>query len=221
EMALPKDIQRNILREGINHVDLLIVRRGERVTVEVPVEVIGEVAPEHTYVLDVITVPVEADALDLPDSVTIDLTDRKAGEHVYAPDVVLPEGVNIELDEEYLIATVDLVVEQDLGEETDEEADEEVPTVDEETTDEEEYATWFPKLVERLIPPPVPYWWWGWAIPQTVMPRPGTISVTWWSMSQPPAISSDGMCIKQAPRSQNFGEALAAPRWCWQNLLHI
>src|SRR5699024_7970476 len=138
EMALPKDIQRNILREGINHVDLLIVRRGERVTVEVPVAVIGEVAPDHTYELGVITVPVDAAALDLPDSVTIDLTDRKAGEHVYAPDVVLPEGVNIELDEEYLIATVDLVVEQDLGEETDEEADEEVPTVDEETTDEEE-----------------------------------------------------------------------------------
>src|SRR5699024_10375853 len=134
EMALPKDIQRNILREGINHVDLLIVRRGERVTVEVPVEVIGDVAPEQTYVLDVITVPVEADALDLADSVTIDLTDRKAGEHVYAPDVVLPEGVNIELDEEYLIATVDLVVEQYLGEETDEEANEEVPSVDKDRT---------------------------------------------------------------------------------------
>src|SRR5690625_7850794 len=123
-MALPKDIQRNILREAIVHVVLLIVRRGERVTVEVLLEVIGEVAPEHTYVLDVITVPVEADALDLPDSVTIDLTDRKAGEHFYAPDVVLPEVANIELDEEYLIATVDLVVLQVLVEETDEEADE-------------------------------------------------------------------------------------------------
>src|SRR5699024_11911919 len=78
EMALPKDIQRNILREGINHVDLLIVRRGERVTVEVTVEVIGEVAHEHTYVLDVITVQVEEEALDLPDSVTIVLTYRKA-----------------------------------------------------------------------------------------------------------------------------------------------
>lgn len=139
EMALPKDIQRNTLREEVMHVDLLIVRRGERVTVEVPVVVIGEVAPEHTYVLDVISVPVEADALDLPDSVTIDLTDRKAGEHVYAPDVILPEGVNIELDEEYLIATVDLVVEQDLGEDTDdEETADEVPTVGEETANEDE-----------------------------------------------------------------------------------
>ncbi|WP_022869279.1 50S ribosomal protein L25/general stress protein Ctc [Yaniella halotolerans] len=137
EMALPKDIQRNPLKDEIKHVDLIIVRRGERVTVDVPVEVTGEVAPEHTYVLDVNSVPVEADALDLPDHVTIDLTDRKAGEHVYAPDVILPAGVNLDLDEEYLIATVDLVIEQDLGEDTDEEANGEVPTVAEEDAEKE------------------------------------------------------------------------------------
>lgn len=137
EMALPKDIQRNPLKEEIKHVDLIIVRRGERVTVDVPLEVIGEVAPEHTYVLDVNSVPVEADALDLPDHVTIDLTDRKAGEHVYAPDVILPAGVQIDLDEEYLVATVDLVIEQDLGEDTDEEASGEVPTVAEENAEKE------------------------------------------------------------------------------------
>ena len=137
EMALPKDIQRNPLKDEIKHVDLIIVRRGERVTVDVPLEVIGEVAPEHTYVLDVNSVPVEADALDLPDHVTIDLTDRKAGEHVYAPDVILPAGVKIDLDEEYLVATVDLVIEQDLGEDTDEEASGEVPTVAEENAEKE------------------------------------------------------------------------------------
>lgn len=137
EMALPKDIQRNPLKDEIKHVDLIIVRRGERVTVDVPVEVTGEVAPEHTYVLDVNSVPVEADALDLPDHVTIDLTDRKAGEHVYAPDVILPEGVNLDLDEEFLVATVDLVVEQDLGEDTDEDASGEVPTVAEENAEKE------------------------------------------------------------------------------------
>ena len=137
EMALPKDIQRNPLKDEIKHVDLIIVRRGERVTVDVPLEVIGEVAPEHTYVLDVNSVPVEADALDLPDHVTIDLTDRKAGEHVYAPDVILPAGVKIDLDEDYLVATVDLVIEQDLGEDTDEEASGEVPTVAEENAEKE------------------------------------------------------------------------------------
>ena len=135
EMALPKDIQRNPLKEEVDHVDLILVRRGERVTVDVWIEVIGEPAPEHAYVLDVTSIPVEADALDLPEQVQIDVTDRKAGEHVYAPDVILPEGVTIDLEDDYLIATVDEIVEQDLGEDTDETTGE-VPTVAEEAAAE-------------------------------------------------------------------------------------
>ena len=135
EMALPKDIQRNPLKEEVDHVDLILVRRGERVTVDVWIEVIGEPAPEHAYVLDVTSIPVEADALDLPEHVQIDVTDRKAGEHVYAPDVILPEGVTIDLEDDYLIATVDEIVEQDLGEDTDETTGE-VPTVAEEAAAE-------------------------------------------------------------------------------------
>lgn len=140
EMALPRDIQRNLLKDEIDHVDLLLVRRGERVTVDVWVEVIGEVAPEHSYVLDVNSIPVEADVLDLPEYVQIDVTDRTAGEHVYGTDVILPEGavLDVEDPEEYLIATVDEVVEQDLGEDTDEEGTDEVPTVAEEEAAEAE-----------------------------------------------------------------------------------
>lgn len=137
EMALAKDIQRNPLKEEVDHVDLIIVRRGERVTVDVWVEVIGEPAPDHAYVLDVTSIPVEADALDLPEHVQIDVTGRKAGEHLYAPDVILPEGVTIDLDEDYLIATVDEIVEQDLGEDA-EAADGEVPTVAEEAAKDAE-----------------------------------------------------------------------------------
>src|SRR5699024_637055 len=111
---------------------------GERVTVDVYIEVTGEVAPEHTYVMDVTTVAVEADALDLPDNVTIDMTDREAGDHVYAPDVILPEGVTMAEDEDYLIATVDLVTDQDLGEETDEDGSGEVPTVAEQDAENQE-----------------------------------------------------------------------------------
>lgn len=138
EMALPKDIQRNPLKDEIKHVDLIIVRRGERVTVDVPVEVVGEVAPEHTYVLHVASVSVEADALDLPDAVIVDLSDREAGEHAYAPDVTLPAGVEIAHEEDHLIATVDLVEEQDLGEDTEDEDAGEVPTVAEEDAEEAE-----------------------------------------------------------------------------------
>src|SRR5690625_2698600 len=139
EMALPKDIQRNPLKDEIDHVGLVIVRRGERVTIDVWVEVIGEPAPDHTYVLDVNSIPVEADALALPEHVQIDLTDRTAGQHVYGTDVILPEGVTLDVEdpEEYLIATVDEVVEQDLGEDL-EEGTEEVPTVAEEEAAEQD-----------------------------------------------------------------------------------
>ena len=138
EMALPKDIQRNPLKDEVDHVDLILVRRGERVTVDVWVEVLGEPAPEHTYVLEANSIPVEADALDLPEAVEIDLTGRTAGEHVYGSDVILPEGVTLDVEdpEEYLIATVDEVAEQDLGEDTDAEASGEVPTVAEQAAAE-------------------------------------------------------------------------------------
>ncbi len=135
EMALPKDIQRNPLKEEVDHVDLILVRRGELVTVEVWVEVIGEPAPEHAHVMQVSSIPVKADALDLPEYVQIDLTDRTAGEHIYAPDVILPEGVTIDLEDDYLIATVDEITDQDLGEDT-EGSDGEVPTVAEDKAGE-------------------------------------------------------------------------------------
>ena len=138
EMALPKDIQRNPLKDEVDHVDLILVRRGERVTVDVWVEVLGEPAPEHTYVLEANSIPVEADALDLPEAVEIDLTGRTAGQHVYGSDIILPEGVTLDVEdpEEYLIATVDEVSEQDLGEDTDTEASGEVPTVAEQAAAE-------------------------------------------------------------------------------------
>ncbi|WGH94271.1 50S ribosomal protein L25/general stress protein Ctc [Auritidibacter ignavus] len=119
-MALAKDIQRNPLKEKIEHVDLLIVRRGEKVVVDVPVEVEGEVAPGFTYFLEEASLPIEADALDLPDSVTVSVEGREGGNHVLASDVQLPAGTSLQLEDDAVIATVDEIVEQDLGEEPEE-----------------------------------------------------------------------------------------------------
>lgn len=116
EMALPKDIQRNVLKEKIDHVDFVIVRRGEKVVVDVWVEVEGEAAPETAFNLALTSVPVEADALDLPESVTINIDGREVGDHVLAKDVILPEGTTIQLEDDEVVATIDEIVEQDLGE---------------------------------------------------------------------------------------------------------
>ncbi|MDY6054815.1 50S ribosomal protein L25/general stress protein Ctc [Micrococcus sp.] len=117
-LVLPKDIQRDALKQTVDHLDLIEVRRGEKVVVDVPVHVEGEVAPGHEYVLDYATVPLEADATDLPESVTISVEGREAGDHVYAPNVTLPAGTTLQLDDEIVIATVSEVVEQDLGDES-------------------------------------------------------------------------------------------------------
>ena len=122
-LVLPKDIQRHMLKINvIDHIDLLVVRRGEKVVVEVPVHVEGETAPGTEYVLDYASVPVEAEATHLPESATISIEGREAGEHVYATDVTLQAGTVIQLDDEQVIATVSEVVEQDLGDESDQEA---------------------------------------------------------------------------------------------------
>ncbi|MFB1427502.1 50S ribosomal protein L25/general stress protein Ctc [Micrococcus endophyticus] len=117
-MVLPKDIQRHALKDTVEHLDLIEVRRGEKVVVDVTVHVEGEVAQGNEYVLDHVTVPVEAEATHLPESVTISVEGREAGEHVYATDVQVPAGTTLQLEDEIVIATVSEVVEQDLGDES-------------------------------------------------------------------------------------------------------
>lgn len=117
-MVLPKDIQRHALKDTVEHLDLIEVRRGEKVVVDVTVHVEGEVAKGNEYVLDHVTVPVEAEATHLPESVTISVEGREAGEHVYATDVQVPAGTTLQLEDEIVIATVSEVVEQDLGDES-------------------------------------------------------------------------------------------------------
>ena len=119
-MVLPKDIQRHAIKDTVEHLDLIEVRRGEKVIVEVTVQVEGEVAPGTEYVLDYVTVPVEAEATDLPEAVTISIEGREAGDHLYASDLQLPAGVALDIEEpaEYVIVSVFEPIEQDLGDES-------------------------------------------------------------------------------------------------------
>lgn len=134
-LALPKDVQREPLKDYIEHIDLLIVRKGEKVVVDVWVEVEGEVAPGATYLLEEASVPVEADAMQLPESVSISIEGREPGEHVHASDIQAPSGVAITLEDDYVIATVNELLDQDLGEE-DEEAESEESAPAEQSSDE-------------------------------------------------------------------------------------
>lgn len=116
-LAMIKDVQRHPVRPEILHIDLLTVRRGERVEVEIPVTVEGEVAATAVHNVEENVLLVEADALKVPENVVVDIEGREAGEHVYAADVTLPSGVTLVSDPELLVINVSEPVEQDLGEE--------------------------------------------------------------------------------------------------------
>ncbi|MFI7583272.1 50S ribosomal protein L25/general stress protein Ctc [Kocuria sp. M1N1S27] len=117
QLVMVKDIQRHATRPEILHIDLLAVRRGERVEVEIPVHVIGEVDQTAVHNVEENTLTVEADALNVPDDVVINLDGHGVGDHVYAADVRLPEGVTMVSDPELLVINVSEPQAQDLGEE--------------------------------------------------------------------------------------------------------
>lgn len=103
QLALPKQVQRDPIRGFIEHADLILVRRGEKVTVDVPVILIGEAAPETLVTIDHNVIPLEAEATHIPESVEIDITGCTVGTQILAKDLKLPEGSVLSLDEEALI----------------------------------------------------------------------------------------------------------------------
>ncbi|MER7758584.1 50S ribosomal protein L25/general stress protein Ctc [Streptomyces sp. NPDC097619] len=101
ELVIPKAIQRHPLKPVINHVDFLIVKKGEKVTVEVPVVTEGELAAGGNLLETLLTtVSVEAEATHIPTEVTVSIAGLEAGATVHASDLVLPKGTTLAVDGE-------------------------------------------------------------------------------------------------------------------------
>ncbi|GIH12591.1 50S ribosomal protein L25/general stress protein Ctc [Rugosimonospora africana] len=105
-LALPKAIQRDPVKDTFEHVDLLIVRRGERVTVDVPVVLVGEAARDTLVMHEHETLSVIADATRLPDHLDASIEGLGAGSHVTAGDVKLPDGVELAAEPEMVLVVV-------------------------------------------------------------------------------------------------------------------
>ncbi|MGK5518572.1 50S ribosomal protein L25/general stress protein Ctc [Micromonospora sp. URMC 107] len=105
-LALPKAIQRDPLKDTFEHVDLLLVRRGEKVTVDVPVQLTGEAARDTLIVHDHDTLSVTADATKVPDHLEASIEGMEAGTQVTAGDVQLPAGVELAADADQTVASV-------------------------------------------------------------------------------------------------------------------
>jgi large subunit ribosomal protein L25 len=106
QLALPKAIQRNPIKGWVEHVDLLTVRRGEKVTVDVPVNVIGEIAPDGLLDQQLVQIAVEAEATNIPPGIEVDVQDMPVGASVHAGDLKLPAGVSLVDEPELLVLHV-------------------------------------------------------------------------------------------------------------------
>jgi large subunit ribosomal protein L25 len=103
QLALTKAVQRDPLKRTHEHVDLVLVRRGEKTTVEVPIVISGDVAPDTITNQQLNTVSIEADATKLPDSIEVDVSGRSAGQNIAAGDLKLPAGATLITDAEALV----------------------------------------------------------------------------------------------------------------------
>ncbi|GGR48777.1 50S ribosomal protein L25/general stress protein Ctc [Streptomyces roseolus] len=107
ELAIPKAAQRDPLKGDLEHVDLLLVKRGEKVTVEIVVETEGDLAPGAFLVENVLnTLSVEAEATHLPESVTVSIEGLSAGDSVHAKDIALPKGAALVTDPEAVVIQI-------------------------------------------------------------------------------------------------------------------
>ncbi|MGI5455468.1 50S ribosomal protein L25/general stress protein Ctc [Streptomyces sp. CA-249302] len=107
ELAIPKAVQRDAVKGHLEHVDLLLVKRGEKVTVEVPVHAEGELAPGG-YLLEHVlnALPVEAEATHIPQAVTVSIEGLEAGASVLAKDIKLPNGTTLAVDGDAVVLQV-------------------------------------------------------------------------------------------------------------------
>ena len=125
ELALPKALQRDPIKDTIDHVDLLLVRKGEMVQVELRINLVGEHEKGGLLVHDNDTLTVQADATALPEAIEYSIEGLAIGESVTAADVTFPEGTELISDPSTVIATVTQApsAEQMEGEESSEAAE--------------------------------------------------------------------------------------------------
>jgi large subunit ribosomal protein L25 len=106
QLALPKAVQRDAIKGYVQHVDLIMVRRGEKVTVEVPITVTGEVAADGLLDQQLIQIAVEAEATNIPPGIEVNVGGMPIGASVHARDLTLPAGVSLAVEPDVLVLHV-------------------------------------------------------------------------------------------------------------------
>ncbi|MBF6412161.1 50S ribosomal protein L25/general stress protein Ctc [Nocardia cyriacigeorgica] len=106
QLALTKSVVVHPIRRYIEHADLLVIKKGEKVTADVTITIVGDAAPGTLVTQDATTVSIEADALNIPETIEVSVEDVEAGTQINASDLQLPEGVGLAVDPDTLIVNV-------------------------------------------------------------------------------------------------------------------
>jgi len=106
QLTLVKDVQKDPVRQIIEHIDLLVVKKGEKVQVDVPVVVVGEPFSGTIANLDAASVSLEVEATHIPEHVEVDVEGLEDGTHITAADLKLPKGASLVTDPETLVVAI-------------------------------------------------------------------------------------------------------------------
>ncbi|MGO1798428.1 MAG: 50S ribosomal protein L25/general stress protein Ctc [Microbacterium sp.] len=123
-LTLVKDVQRDPVRQVIEHIDLLVVKKGEKIHVDVPVFITGEPFPGTVANLDATSIAVEVEATHIPEHVEVSVEGLEEGEQITAADVKLPKGATLLADPETLVVAIYVPIEQPEGDAEAEEGEE-------------------------------------------------------------------------------------------------
>ncbi|WP_432476744.1 50S ribosomal protein L25/general stress protein Ctc [Nocardioides sp. GXQ0305] len=140
QLGLTKQVQIDPITRHIEHVDFVLVKKGEKVTVDVPIHVVGDAAPETLVVTESAVVSVEAEATHIPEYFEVSVEGAEVGTQIHAQDLELPSGTTLLADEELLIVNVTQQMSEEALEAELEEAEAEAGIEREEHEEEAEAA---------------------------------------------------------------------------------
>ena len=106
ELALPKAVQRDAVSGALEHVDLLLVRRGEQVTIDVPLSIVGNLIPDGFLDQQLVSLSINAEATHIPQQIEISIQDLQIGQSIHAGQVALPPGSTLQTDADAVVVHI-------------------------------------------------------------------------------------------------------------------
>ena len=106
QLTLVKDVQKDPVHQIIEHIDLLVVKKGEKIQVDIPIVLVGESAPGTIANLDAVSISLEVEATHIPQNIELDIEGLEDGTHITAADLKLPKGAVLVADPETLVVAI-------------------------------------------------------------------------------------------------------------------